>query len=423
MGLLQPHGGHGRRDRLRAVNGLGDIRSVDVAGRRVLVRADLNVPLRNGTVADTTRIDRFAPTVTDLVARGARVVLMTHLGRPAGDANPVNSARPVADRLARASGYPVTFVPDCVGTVAEHAASHHEAGTIQLLENLRFHKGEEENSRSFALRLSVNGDIYVNDAFSCAHRAHASTQAIVRLMPAYAGPSLLAEVAALETVLENPVRPVAALVGGAKVSSKIAILEQLVTRMDHLVIGGGMANTFLAAKRLDVGRSLHERECIGIARTIMAKAAESGCRILLPDDVVVAHDLNETATPLEVPVNAIPADRMALDVGCATVMRIGRVLEECRTLLWNGPLGAFEIDPFGRGTFAVARYAAELVQAGRLTVVAGGGDTAAALSAARVGDRITYLSTAGGAFLEWLEGRSLPGIEALRNKVPDMEIA
>jgi phosphoglycerate kinase len=405
------------------MNGLGDIRSVDVAGRRVLVRADLNVPLRDGAVSDTTRIDRFAPTVADLVARGVRVVIMTHLGRPAGEANPVYSTKPIADQLARASGHPVTFVPDCVGTIAEQAASHHEPGTIQLLENLRFHRGEEENSRSFALRLSVNGDIYVNDAFSCAHRAHASTHAIAKLMPAYAGPSLLAEVAALEAALENPMRPVAALVGGAKVSSKIAILEQLVSRMDHLIIGGGMANTFLAAKRLKVGRSLHEPDCIGIAQTIMAKAAESGCRILLPDDVIVAHDLNDATSPVEVPASAIPHDKMALDVGEATVMRIARVLEECRTLLWNGPLGAFEVDPFGRGTFAVARYAAELVQAGRLTTIAGGGDTAAALSAARVAERITYLSTAGGAFLEWLEGRKLPGIEVLRNKVPNMEIA
>jgi len=403
------------------VSDLVDIGTIDVAGRRVLIRADLNVPLKNGKVADTTRIDRFAPTVSELVERGARVVVMTHLGRPGGEANPIYSTRPVADALARAVGREVVFVPDCVGSIAEQAA--HTGDRIQLLENLRFHKGEEENSRGFALRLSVNGDIYVNDAFSCAHRAHASTHAIAQLMPAYAGPSLLKEVAALRAALESPVRPVAALVGGAKVSSKIAILEQLVTRMDHLIIGGGMANTFLAANGMEVGRSLFEADCIGLARTIMATAAASGCNILLPEDVVVATGLSSTAARRVVAVSAIPADMMALDVGPATIARINDTLGACRTLLWNGPLGAFEIEPFGVGTFAVARRAAALTESGDLKTIAGGGDTAAALGAAGVSDRITYLSTAGGAFLEWLEGRSLPGIEILRTKVPNLEIA
>ena len=400
---------------------LPDIARADVGGHTVLIRADLNVPLRDGRVTDTTRIDRFAPTVADLAARGAKVVVMTHIGRPNGEPNPVFSTRPVAEVLARSAGRGVVFVPDCVGAVAEDAANHHAPGTIHLLENLRFHKGEEENSCSFALRLSVNGDIYVNDAFSCAHRAHASTDAITRLMPAYAGPSLLAEVAALDKALEKPQRPVAALVGGAKISSKIDVLEQLVGRMDHLIIGGGMANTFLAARGLTVGRSLCEMDRIDTARTILDKAARSGCNVLLPDDLMVASDFHAMA--LEVPANAIPLDKMALDVGEATVMRICRVLDKCRTLLWNGPLGAFETEPFGRGTFAVARYAAERVRAGKLTTVAGGGDTAAALSAAGVADRISYLSTAGGAFLEWLEGRELPGIEALRKATVKLETA
>ncbi len=400
---------------------LPDIAYAEVAGHTVLIRADLNVPLHNGRVTDTTRIDRFAPTVAGLAARGAKVVVMTHLGRPKGEPNPVFSTRPVAEALARSMGRSVVFVPDCVGAVAEDAAHHQAPGTVHLLENLRFHKGEEENSRSFALRLSVNGDIYVNDAFSCAHRAHASTDAITRLMPAYAGPSLLAEVDALETALETPQRPVAALVGGAKISSKIDVLEQLVGRMDHLIIGGGMANTFLAAGGLKVGRSLCEVDCIGTARSILDKAAQSGCNILLPDDLVVASGFHAMAS--EVPANAIPLDKMALDVGEVTITRICRVIDRCRTLLWNGPLGAFETEPFGRGTFAVARYAAERVRTGKLITIAGGGDTAAALSAAGVAERISYLSTAGGAFLEWLEGRELPGIEALRKATVNLETA
>lgn len=379
------------------MSALVDIGTADVAGHRVLIRADLNVPLRDGKVADTTRIDRFAPTVDALIDRGAKVVVMTHLGRPAGEPNPIYSTRPLVPALAAATGRKVAFVPDCVGTVAELASSHHEQDTIQLLENLRFHKGEEQNSRSFALRLSINGDIYVNDAFSCAHRAHASTHAIAQLMPAYAGPSLLAEVAALQAALESPTRPVAALVGGAKVSSKIAILDQLVTLMDHLIIGGGMANTFLAAQGLKVGRSLYEPDCVDIAKTIMAKAAASNCKILLPDDVVVATSLDSSAARAEVSVDAIPPDRMALDVGANTISRINDLLASCRTLLWNGPLGAFEVEPFAAGTFAVARRAAALTQAGTMVTIAGGGDTAAALSAAGVADRITYLSTAGGA--------------------------
>ncbi|HMN70541.1 MAG TPA: phosphoglycerate kinase [Rhodoblastus sp.] len=398
------------------MSALPDIREIDVAGRTVLVRADLNVPIRNGAVSDATRITRFAPTVVDLLDRGASVVVMTHLGRPGGEANAAYTVQPVADALAREIGRGVAFVDDCVADAAGAGAEQLAQGRVLLLENLRFHKGEEKNDPDFARRLAVHGDIYVNDAFSCAHRAHASTHAIAALMPSYAGPSLLDEVAALTAALEEPRRPVAALVGGAKVSSKIAILENLAARMDHLIVGGGMANTFIAALGHNVGKSLCETDCIELARNIMSVAAASKCRILLPGDVVVAASFEEDAPSLVVDVGEIPPDMMALDVGPRTVARIDAVLAECRTLLWNGPLGAFETRPFGAATFAVAREAAALTEAGRLVTIAGGGDTAAALAAAGVADRISYLSTAGGAFLEWLEGRALPGIEILRNR-------
>ncbi|KSV66796.1 hypothetical protein N182_34830 [Sinorhizobium sp. GL2] len=402
---------------------LPDIRTVDVRGRTVLVRADLNVPLKDGRVSDDTRIRRFAPTVRDLLDRGASVVVMTHLGRPDGAFNPIHSVAPVAEALARAVDHEVVFVPECVGGVAEQAATHLQQGRVLLLENLRFHRGEEANNRNFAVRLSVHGDIYVNDAFSCAHRAHASTHAIAELMPAFAGPSLIDEVAALTRVLESPERPVAAIVGGAKISSKISILKNLVTRMDHLIIGGGMANTFLAAQGHNVGRSLQEVDCIPIAREILAAAEAGNCQVVLPEDVVVAQKFAENAPCDVVGVGEIPADAMALDVGPRTVARIEAVLAQCRTLLWNGPLGAFETRPFGAATFAVAQKAAELTVAGALTTVAGGGDTAAALAAAGIADRVTYLSTAGGAFLEWLEGRVLPGIEILRTNTKRLEDA
>lgn len=402
---------------------LPDICAVDVAGRKVLVRADLNVPLKNGAVADATRIVRFAPTVAELLFRGANVVVMTHLGRPDGEANPIYSVRPVTETLSREIGREVVFVPDCVGTAAEYAAGQLADGKVVLLENLRFHKGEEANSRNFALRLAVHGDLYVNDAFSCAHRAHASTHAITEVVPAYAGPSLLAEVAALDAALEAPARPVAALVGGAKVSTKIPILKNLIAKVDHLIIGGGMANTFLAASGHRVGRSLYEPACISIACDILASAAAHGCRVLLPSDVRAATRFGADEPSATVPVTAIADDAIALDVGLETVGRIERVLHSCGTLLWNGPLGAFETRPFGEATFAVARIAAELTGSGQLVTIAGGGDTAAALAAAGVADRVTYLSTAGGAFLEWLEGRELPGIAILRTNARNLENA
>jgi len=392
---------------------LPDIRNADVAGRTVLVRADLNVPMHHGAVTDATRIIRFAPTVAALQQRGARVVVMSHLGRPNGQVNPVHSLAPVANALARELDTPVRFVPDCIGGAAESVSRSLAPGAVAMLENLPFHEGEEANDRSFALMLSVNGDIFVNDAFSCSHRAHASTHAITRLMPSYAGPSLLAEVEALTLALEDPDRPVAAVVGGAKVSTKIEILRHIVTRVDFLIISGGMANTFLAAFGHDVGRSLHEPNAIATARRVLVEAQRNNCEVILPQDVVVARDFAPHAASEVAPVSAIPSDAMALDLGPASLARAMGVLERSRTLLWNGPLGAFEMEPFGQATFALAQAAADLTAAGRLLSVAGGGDTAAALGAAGVADRFTYLSTAGGAFLEWLEGKELPGIAAL----------
>jgi phosphoglycerate kinase len=392
---------------------LPDIRKTDVAGRTVLLRADLNVPMQNGRVTDATRIIRFAPTVSTLLDRGASVVVMSHLGRPDGIANPTLSLQPVARALAAEIGRDVQFVPDCVGALAERVTRSLPPGEVVTLENLRFHPGEEADDRSFALMLSVHGDLYVNDAFSCSHRAHASTHAIVRLMPSFAGPSLLAEVEALSRALDAPERPAAALVGGSKVSTKIAILRHITNKVDRLIIGGGMANTFLAALGVKVGRSLYEPDAVIVARRVLDQAQANGCEVILPADVVVARELAANAPHQVVPVREIPADAMALDVGPATQAVICDALECSRTLLWNGPLGAFEVPPFGEATFAVARKAAELTEGKHLVSIAGGGDTAAALAAAGVAGRFTYLSTAGGAFLESIEGRTLPGILAL----------
>jgi phosphoglycerate kinase len=395
---------------------LPTISQVDVFGQTILVRADLNVPMKKGAITDRTRIERFVPTVADLLERGASVVIMTHLGRPGSEPNPLYSTRPIAAELASLLDRDVRFVPDCVGDTAERATGNLQPGSIVLLENLRFYRGETENSRTFAVRLSVNGDLYVNDAFSCAHRAHASTHAIASLMPAYAGRTLLSEVDALEKVLESPRRPVAALVGGAKVSSKIDVLINLVTKVDHLIVGGGMANTFLAALGYDVGNSLYERDAVETAIEILRAAEVSGCELILPEDVVIAPRFEAGAPHRTVSVVDIPADMMALDAGEATCRRIADTLRRCKTLLWNGPLGAFEIEPFGMATFKLAQLAAQLTSSGSLTSIAGGGDTVAALNAAGIADRFTTVSTAGGAFLEWLEGKDLPGIEILKTK-------
>ncbi|WP_428687423.1 phosphoglycerate kinase [Roseibium sp.] len=392
---------------------LRDISKADVAGRTVLIRADLNVPMKNGEITDATRIARFAPTVADLASRGAAVVVMTHLGRPGGEPNPCYSTEPVARELEKHLGQPVVFAKDCVGDAAEAATGNLSAGQVVMLENLRFHKGEEENSRNFAMRLSVNGDLYVNDAFSCAHRAHASTHAITELMPCYAGPALLSEVDALEATLVAPDRPVVAIVGGAKVSTKIAVLKNLVRKFDAVIIGGGMANTFLYAEGFQMGRSLFEADQIDTVREIKALAAEAGCEICLPMDAVIAREFKAGAASQTVPVDACPEDAMILDAGPASLSRFRTLLGDARTVLWNGPLGAFETPPFDKATVELARFAAGRVRSGEMVCVAGGGDTVAALNAAGVAEDVTYVSTAGGAFLEWLEGKTLPGIAAL----------
>ncbi len=386
---------------------------LDVAGRTVLLRADLNVPVQDGRVSDATRIERLVPTVKDLTGRGAKVVLLSHFGRPKGGPDAKNSLRQVLPALEAALGAPVAFASDCVGPEAEGAVKALPAGAVLLLENTRFHAEEEANDPAFAKRLADLGDLYVNDAFSAAHRAHASTEGIARLLPSAAGRLMQAELDALGRALEHPQRPVAAIVGGAKISTKLELLLNLVARVDLLVLGGGMANTFLAAEGVQVGASLQEKDMHDQARAIAARAAATGCRILLPVDAVTAAKLEAGATTTTVPVSAVPADRMILDVGPETVALVARELAGCRTLVWNGPLGAFEIPPFDAGTVAVAKAAAELTRTSGLVSVAGGGDTVAALAHAGVEEAMTYVSAAGGAFLEWLEGKTLPGVAAL----------
>lgn len=392
---------------------LKSIAKADVQGKRVLVRADLNVPVKDGAVSDATRLERLLPGLKDLSGRGARVVVISHFGRPREGPDPGLSLAPVAKELGRLLGKPVTFVAECVGAPAESAVEALKPGEIAVLENLRFHKGEEKNDPEFAGKLARCGDIYVNDAFSAAHRAHASTEGLAHLLPAYAGPLMLEEIGALRAVLEEPQRPTAALVGGAKVSTKIPVLKHLIEKVDKLIIGGGMANTFLLSHGVDVGKSLVEREYVATAHQVMAAAKERNCAVVLPVDAVIAREFRKGEAHAVVPTLAVPSDAMILDVGPKSIAHMTQVLRECKTLLWNGPLGAFEIEPFGEGTFALAREAARLTREGKLTTVAGGGDTVAALNAAGAADDFTYISTAGGAFLEWLEGRELPGVAAL----------
>lgn len=393
-------------DKLKTTDG------IDVAGKRVIVRADLNVPIKNGRVTDATRVERVLPGLKALADRGAKVIVISHFGRPKG-VDPDLSLRPVATTLAEQLGRPVKFADDCVGAPAEAVVQSLNNGDIAVLENLRFHKGEEKNDPEFAAALAMLGDVFVGDAFSCAHRAHASTEGLTHHLPSYAGPLLMEEINALRTALEKPQRPTAAVVGGAKVSTKIPVLKNLVAKVDKLIIGGGMANTFLQAAGTRVGKSLSEPEFAGTARDIMSEAKDKGCEIILPVDAVIAREFKEGAASEVVQIDDVPFDAMILDVGPKSVAHVTKVLESTKTLLWNGPMGAFEISPFGEGTFAVARAAAELTQAGKLVSVAGGGDTVAALNAANVTGDFTYVSTAGGAFLEWLEGRELPGIAAL----------
>ena len=394
-------------DKLRTTAGL------DIAGKRVLVRADLNVPVKDGKISDATRLERLLPGLEDVCRRGARVIVISHFGRPKGAPEAEFSLKPVADRLSQLLNRPVAFAPDCIGSAAEATVAALQPGEIAVLENLRFHKGEEKNDDTFALALAGLADLFVSDAFSTAHRAHASTDAITRLLPSYAGPLMMEEIGALRSVLDRPQRPVAAVIGGAKVSTKIALLTNLVAKVDKLIIGGAMANTFLLAQGVNVGRSLAEPDFAQTALDISQAAKARSCEIVLPADAIVAAKL-EAGDPSQVcPILEVPPDRMILDVGPKAVAHFTDVLGRCRTLLWNGPLGAFEVPPFGEGTFKLARFAAEATAAGRLTSVAGGGDTVAALNAAGVADRFSYVSTAGGAFLEWLEGRELPGVAAL----------
>ncbi len=390
------------------------IETADVERKRVLVRADLNVPMSGGRVTDASRIEQVLPLIRDLAQRGAKVVIMSHFGRPGGERVPEMSLRPVADAMARMlAPVRVAFAPDCVGGEARAAVDALAPGEVCILENLRFHPGEEANDAAFAATLAELGDIYVNDAFSAAHRAHASTDAIARLLPAYAGPAMMAEIGALSMALEQPRRPVAAIIGGAKVSTKIEVLSNLVGRVNLLVIGGAMANTFLHVEGRSIGNSLHEPGETGTVERILTNAAESGCQIALPRDGVVATELREGVATEVRDVTDIPADAMILDIGPASVTDICARLAGCHTVLWNGPLGAFEVAPFGEATFAVAREVARLTRDAGLVSVGGGGDTVAALNAAGVRDQFTYVSTAGGAFLEWLEGRELPGVAAL----------
>ena len=382
------------------------------AGKRILVRVDLNVPMENGAVTDATRIDRILPTIRDLASRGGRVILLAHFGRPKGR-DPKDSLRPVAAELAKRLGQPVAFAEDCIGATALSAVQALRDGDVLCLENTRFHAGEENNEPAFISALAALGDAYVNDAFSAAHRAHASTEGLAHRLPAYAGLTMQAELEALEKALGNPKKPVVAIVGGAKISSKLALLGNLVSKADTLVIGGGMANTFLNARGVEVGKSLCEKDLASTAREIEAKAKAAGCAILLPSDFIVAKEFKAGAHSRLVAGNGVAADEMILDCGPATVAAVTAALSQAKTLVWNGPMGAFEIPPFDAGTVAIARAAAGLTKAGSLLSVAGGGDTVSALNHAGVSQELTYLSTAGGAFLEWMEGKTLPGVAAL----------
>ena len=393
-------------DKLKTTTG------ADVRGKRVLVRCDLNVPVDGGKVSDATRLERLVPGLRDLAGRGAKVIVLSHFGRPKG-VDAALSLAPIATELGRLMGQPVAFATDCIGEAAVKAVYALQPGGLAVLENLRFHKGEEANDQAFAKELAALGDLYVGDAFSCAHRAHASTEGITHFLPSYAGPLLMEEINALRAALDKPKRPTAAVVGGAKVSTKIPVLENLLAKVDKLIIGGGMANTFLHAQGFAVGKSLCEPDFAKTALDIIAAAKARGAEIVLPVDVVIASAFKAGAPSSVVDVAACPADAMILDVGPKSVAYLTNVLAGCHTLLWNGPLGAFEIEPFGVGTFSLAKAAATMTKAGALVSVAGGGDTVAALNMAGVTDDFTYVSTAGGAFLEWLEGRELPGITAL----------
>jgi phosphoglycerate kinase len=385
-----------------------------LAGKRVLLRVDLNVPMEHGRVTDATRIQRVLPTIHELSHKGGKAILLAHFGRPKGGADVANSLKPVAAAVAELLKQPVAFASDCIGDPAAKAIDAMKDGDVLLLENTRFHKGEEKNDPAFVAELAKLGDVYVNDAFSAAHRAHASTEGLAHHLPAYAGRAMQAELEALAKALEAPKRPLVAIVGGAKVSTKLDLLGNLVAKVDALVIGGGMANTFLHAQGYEVGKSLCEKDLAATAREILAKAQETRCAIILPVDAIVSAHFAANAPSQDYGVDAIPAGGMMLDIGQLSVDRIKAALKEAATVIWNGPLGAFELAGFDRGTMALARFVAERTKAHKLVSVAGGGDTVAALNAAGVSEDFTYVSTAGGAFLEWMEGKPLPGVDALR---------
>jgi phosphoglycerate kinase len=387
--------------------------SLEAAGKRVLMRADLNVPVRDGKITDLTRIERLSPTIRELSGKSAKVIICSHFDRPKGKRVPAMSLRPMTDALSHVLGRPVAFADDCIGPVAEAAVAKLANGDVLVLENTRFHPEEETNDAKFSAALAVLADVFVNDAFSAAHRAHASTEGVAHLLPAYAGRLMQAELEALHAALGDPQRPVAAIVGGAKVSTKLELLGNLVTKVNVLVIGGAMANTFLAAQGKAVGKSLQEAEMHAMARSILARAATAGCEIALPVDAVVATEFRDNPPIRTVSVDAVPADSMILDIGPASVAALIARLPSLKTLVWNGPLGAFETTPFDVATIALAKAVAEATQRGALRSVAGGGDTVSALRQAGVLDKLSYVSSAGGAFLEWLEGKTLPGVAAL----------
>lgn len=387
---------------------------IELAGKIVLTRVDINVPMEGGRVTDATRIEKIVQTVRDIQAKGGKVVLLAHFDRPKGKVVPEMSLAHVQDALAGALGAKVVFGADCVGAPAAAAIAAAGPGDVVLLENTRFHPGEEKNDLALVAQMAALGDVYVNDAFSAAHRAHASTEGLARALPAAAGRLMEAELRALDAALGNPARPVVAVVGGAKVSTKLDLLGNLVGKVDHLVIGGGMANTFLVAQGIEVGKSLAERDMADTAREIMTKAKAAGCTIHLPADVVVAREFRAHADHEVVAAGACPADAMILDAGPKAVAAVETVFADAKTLIWNGPLGAFELEPFDAATNAAARAAAALTRAGKLISVAGGGDTVAALNKAGAADDFTFISTAGGAFLEWMEGKVLPGVAALQ---------
>jgi phosphoglycerate kinase len=403
------------RDKSLTMTNFRTLDQVDVKNKRVLLRVDLNVPMENGKVSDATRIARAMPTIGELADKGGKVILLSHFGRPKGP-DPKESLKAVAAEAAKIIGRKIGFAADCIGAAAEAAVAAMQPGDILCLENTRFHQGEEKNDPAFVAALARLGDLWVNDAFSVAHRAHASTEGLGHKLPAYAGRTMQAELAALAKVLDTPARPLAAVVGGAKISTKLDLLGNLLDKVDVLIVGGAMANTFWAALDKPVGKSLCERDLLPTARDILAKAKGKNCKIVLPADVVVAQKFEANAPSRVVALDGVGADDMILDIGPRSVEHVISALARAKTLVWNGPFGAFELEPFDLGTIEVAEAAAELTAAGKLVSVAGGGDTVAALNAAGVTDRFSYVSTAGGAFLEWLEGKALPGVEVLRVK-------